>query len=82
MRRILVGAVRYRDLPAQYYLLAEDREDETEVYGVGVEYAGETAEIMNITLSQHRIQELEGVLIRGLVTPVTLRDVTEDWLLT
>lgn len=81
MRRILVGQVWHKDQPASYYLLADDLGNETEVYGVRVEYAGESAEIPNLTSSQRRIQELQEVLLRGLVTPVTLRDVAEDWLL-
>ena len=82
MRRILMGTAVCDDLPVQYYLLAEAREDETEVYGIGVEYAGERLEIPNITPLQYRIQKLAQMLIRGLVTPTTLHDVTEDWLLT
>ena len=82
MRRIFMGTARCQELPVRYYLLAEDREDGTETYGIGVEYAGETAEIPNITPLQYRIQKLAQMLIRGLVTPTTLHDVTEDWLLT
>ncbi len=81
MRRILVGSVLHQERQAQYYLLAESLEEGMEVYGVGVEYGGEAAEIPNITPSQQRIQQLEEVLVRGVVTPATLRDVAEDWLL-
>ena len=81
MRRILMGTAWCHDLPVQYYLLAEAREDETEVYGIGVEYAGERLEIPNITPFQHRIQKLAEALMQGCVTPTTLRDVAEDWLL-
>ena len=82
MRRIIVGTASCQKLPVQYYLLAEVREDETEIYGIGAEYAGERAEFLNITPFQHRIQKLAETLIQGLVTPTTLRDVTKDWLLT
>ena len=82
MRRIFMGTALCQDLPVRYYLLAEDREDETETYGIGVEYAGEIAELPNITPFQHRIQKLAEALMQGCVTPATLRDVTEDWLLT
>ena len=82
MRRILMGTAQCHDLPVRYYLLATAREDETETYGIGVEYAGERVEIPNITPFQHRIQKLAETLISGLVTPATLVDVTEDWLLT
>ena len=81
MRRIFMGTARCLDQPIRYYLLAEAGEDGTETYGIGVEYAGETAEIPNITPFQHRIQKLAEALMQGCVTPTTLRDVAEDWLL-
>ena len=81
MRRIFMGTARCLDHPIRYYLLAEAGEDGTETYGIGVEYAGETAEIPNITPFQHRIQKLAEALMQGCVTPTTLRDVAEDWLL-
>lgn len=82
MRRIFMGTALCQDLPVRYYLLAEAGEDGTETYGISVEYAGEAAEIPNITPFQHRIQKLAEALMQGCVTPATLRDVTEDWLLT
>ena len=82
MRRIFMGTARCLDQPIRYYLLAEAGEDGTETYGIGVEYAGETAEIPNITPFQHRIQKFAEALMQGCVMPATLRDVTEDWLLT
>ena len=81
MRRIFMGTARCLDQPIRYYLLAEAGEDGTETYGIGVEYAGETAEIPNSTPCQHRIQKLAEALMQGCVTPTTLRDVAEDWLL-
>ena len=81
MRRIFMGTALCQELPVRYDLLAEAGEDGTETYGVGVEYAGETAEIPNITPFQHRIQKLAEALMQGCVTPTTLRDVAEDWLL-
>ena len=81
MRRIFMGTARCLDQPIRYYLLAEAGEDGTETYGIGVAYAGETAEIPNITPFQHRIQKLAEALMQGCVTPTTLRDVAEDWLL-
>ena len=81
MRRIFMGTARCLDQPIRYYLLAEAGEDGTETYGIGVEYVGETAEIPNITPFQHRIQKLAEALMQGCVTPTTLRDVAEDWLL-
>ena len=41
---------------------------------------GEEAEAPNITISASRIDALMELLIRNSVSPVTLRDVIEDWL--
>ena len=52
-----------------------------ESYGVKVaEQGGEQACVENITCSASRIDELSGLLVRGGVTPATLRDVVSDWL--
>ena len=82
MHRMLVGTAQCRKLPVRYYLLAEELHNETETYGVGVEYNGTLAEIHGITISQRRITALLYALIMGTVTPIALRDVVEDWLLT
>ena len=52
-----------------------------ESYGVRVTGPdGECAELANITVSAGRIDELVDLLRRNQVSPVTLRDVVEDWL--
>ena len=52
-----------------------------EAYGVMIrETGGESAALPDLTVSPARIDELAGLLLRGGVTPVTLRDVVDDWL--
>ena len=52
-----------------------------EAYGVMIrETGGESAALPGLTVSAARIDELAGLLVRGGVTPVTLRDVVDDWL--
>lgn len=52
-----------------------------EHYGVLVETdTGERELIPDITTSRTRIEELYGLLYRCGVTPITVRDVLEDWL--
>ncbi len=53
-----------------------------ESYGVSVtaRATGERSEVPNITVSVPRIDELVGLLVKGQVGPVHLRDVVEDWL--
>ena len=41
---------------------------------------GEEASVPNLTVSAGRIDQLMELLVRNGVTPVTLRDVVEDWL--
>ena len=81
MRRILAGTAGCRELPVRYYLLVEEQVNETETYGIGVEYGEDRAEVPDITSSQKGVFMLLDTMIRGNVTPVTLRDVAEDWLL-
>ena len=69
-----------------YYILVDEMEVaegfSCESYGVKVAdlARGEAESVPNITVSVSRIDELIDLLIRNLVTPVTLRDVVEDWL--
>ena len=64
-----------------YYLLAEENLEGTEQYGVRVESeTGDRAEVRKVTISSRSILELMGLLMRNTVTPVSLRDVIEDWL--
>ena len=52
-----------------------------ESYGIKVTGPdGESAAIANITVSAARIDELAELVRRNQVSPVTLRDVVEDWL--
>lgn len=52
-----------------------------ESYGVKVTGPdGTCEEVPNITVSTGRIDELVELLRRNQVSPVTLRDVIEDWL--
>ena len=81
MRRILAGTAGCRELSVRYYLLVEEQVNETETYGIGVEYGEERVDVPDITPSQKGVSVLLDTMIRGTVTPVTLRDVAEDWLL-
>ncbi len=54
-----------------------------ESYGIRItlEETGETAQVRDLTLCPERIRTLADRLVRGGVTPCTLADVVEDWLL-
>jgi len=82
MRKLLVGEARFRAAQARYYLLErEPGEGGPASYGVQVELGNETAAAPDLSPSRRRAAELAAALVRGVVTPVTLRDVVDDWLL-
>ena len=82
MRELLVESPR--DCGYRYMILVDEMTVggmSCESYGVRVTGPdGECAEIPNITVSAGRIDELVDLLRRNQVSPVTLRDVVEDWL--
>ena len=80
MERIFVGAVSTPRGKIEYYLIKELCAEHGIVYGITVILEKETAEITQITTQLHKIQELLHAMLRGSVTPVTVRDIVEDWL--
>ena len=81
MQKQLAGMAVCGKLPVHYFLLKEQLEDQTPVYGVSVEYGGEEDSVRQLAGSRERVETLLAALARGSVTPVALRDVVEDWLL-
>lgn len=75
-REITLGGMTVR-----YCLVEERLRTESVSYGIEVSTsAGERACVRDITDSYDGIRALLELLIRNTVTPVTLRDVIEDWL--
>ena len=74
---LLVGEAPCLTTQARYYLL----EEETGAYGVRIELGEEAASAADLSPSRSRVWELAERLLRGGVTPLTLRDVVDDWLL-
>ncbi|MDD3347139.1 DUF6514 family protein [Oscillibacter sp.] len=68
-------------LSIQYYLLVQESTGGMETYGVSVECGEEQDLLPDLTISKWRVSALLEMLARGSVTPVTLRDIVEDWLL-
>ena len=81
MQKQLAGMAVCGEIPDHYFLLEEQMEDQTAVYGVSVEYGGEEDSVRQLAGSRERVETLLAALARGSVTPVALRDVVEDWLL-
>ena len=82
MREIFFGQCQILQKQLEYYLLADEFDHIGESYGVRINCDnGETASVHGITPSQCRIQVLMDMVLRNTVTPSTLRDVVEDWIL-
>ena len=80
MRTLLVGEARCLASRARYYLLEQDGEDPGS-YGVLIELEGEEATAADLSPCRERVEALARALVRGVVTPVALRDIVDDWLL-
>ncbi len=81
MKKALTGIAWCKDSPIRYYLLTEELENGSTVYGTSVAYLGESAETRGLTFSYQSAVHLLDLLCRGTVTPVTARDVVMDWLI-
>ena len=60
-----------------YYELLEERGR----YGIRVSCGTEVEEITDLAVKKEPVLELLQAMVRGFVTPVTARDIAEDWLL-
>jgi len=82
MRSLLIGTKEILKEQIEYYILAEEDQDAyMESYGVRIVHGESISQICRITASSDKIQTLIMRLMEGLVTPITLRDVIEDWVL-
>ena len=81
LQRIRMGTVRTRRGTISYYLLSGGCVPGRESYGVLVEYLGEQTAVWNLSSSKEEIQSLLARMQRGSVTPVSVLDVVEDWIL-
>ena len=81
MQRILVGTVGTGRGTIFYYLLSGGGLPSRKSYGILVEYLGEQAAVWNISSSKEAVESLLMRMQRGSVTPVSVLDVVEDWIL-
>lgn len=81
MQTIFMGEAECEGSPIQYHLLAEEAESGIGEYGVRVIFGEEVASLPRVTRSQTAIIDLITKMIRGTVTPVSAREIVEDWLL-
>lgn len=81
MKTCFVGSSECLSLPIHYSFLSTKSDSGTEQYGVLVTYGCQQVAIPNITTSYTEIHDLIDLLIQGNVTPCSVRDVVDDWLL-
>lgn len=79
MRRVFIGETEVLGEKTFYYLL-DGTDKLSGGYGVEVIRGGERSRVHGLAVSGDRVWRLAELLLRCAVTPVTLRDVTEDWL--
>ena len=81
MEKTLIGTRSAADEAGRIFQFFYYRLEEKQCYGVCVRARnGETASVADLTEDRRRIDALLGVMMRGTVTPVSLRDVVVDWL--
>ena len=80
MRKFFFDSAPLGDGTVEYSLVTGVSDADKGEYGVLVESGGESALIPAVSVSRFRVQQLLGMMCRGIVTPVTAWDVTEDWL--
>lgn len=82
MHSTWMGERKILNHSAAYYLLTEEIGELCVSYGVEITLeTGEKCRVSGITYSQPGILRLIAALMRGGVTPVSLHDVVDDWIL-
>ena len=66
----------------EYYLLVSPLAKDLEIYGVKIveQRSGAAASAPGLTVSSQRVFHLIDLLSKGIVTPISLADIVEDWL--
>lgn len=65
----------------RYYILSGDTLEGSAVFGAAVEYGEEQLCLPALTNVRGKVERLLAAMARGTVTPVSAKDVAEDWLL-
>ena len=81
MKICFVGSSECLGRSIHYSLLFTQFDSGTTQYGILVECDQQQVCIPDISTSREDIQSLIDLLIHGSVTPCTVRDVVDDWLL-
>ena len=79
---MMMGERRVGLIPVRYYLLEERSPEGKADYGLRLTVpGGDSSELRGVTFSLSAIRRLLGRLMRCDVTPMSLRDIVDDWLI-
>ena len=82
MREILIAVQIVSDEQGRIHKFSYYRLEEGKCYGVCIrDHTGAVAMLSDVTPSKRKINALLRRLIRGMVSPVGMMDVVEDWLI-
>ena len=82
MREIETGTAEVNGITIRYYLVEEPLSDTVFHYGLRVRGDnGEEATVLGVTIFPERAVEAAELLCRHAVTPVAVKDVISDWIL-
>ena len=79
MKQIFFAAADFSGSPIHYHLLIT-RTGELTQYGVCADWRREEVSIPELSTREEAVLELLDALRRGVVPPLALRDVVDDWL--
>ena len=80
MKHVRIAYAHCREGQIAYELLAETIENDKVIYGIRITYGNDEILIRGITPRILKAEALFAAMVRGVVTPVTARDIVEDWL--
>jgi len=80
MKILLTGVSILNGEPIRYYMIEETTKKDADSYGIMVEFKGEQTKVRKLSSSEKEIQVLLEQMRKGIVTPVSVPDVAEDWL--
>ena len=79
---MMMGERRVGLIPVRYYLLEERSPEGKADYCLRLTVTGgDSSELRGVTFSLSAIRRLLGRLMRCDVTPMSLRDIVDDWLI-
>ena len=80
MKKVFFDSATLGEGTVEYSLVSGASGADKGEYGVLVETGAEQVLIPAVSPSRQNVLQLLGMMCRGLVTPVTAWDVTEDWI--